>query len=344
MRRRLPILILIGGLIAFAPRAFATAEIVVAIRYLQAEGTSHSHLYLYREDGKFLRQLTDDNSGQDVDPIFAPGGETIVFTREKTGKPLEFWEIDPRGLAPKQLETAPDWYTATKTSLFFTNRDIEQPAEQSPSPSPTPSPDESAGASSPPKTNMKPQRYTAPDKSVELVLREDPSDPDDQIDGAGHGKHYILRYLKTKVEANFGALPGFFGVYEILHESKKQDRQFLFDGLLRAAFFGLHLNSTDGDTCSALDLNGPRLVRLSPNWAAPIPLPGESAFLTFTENRYVPIPGSTKKANCSYIEHWDAELKTIRYAKPNSAAVSYGASMYRPDRTPATITIRQTAD
>jgi len=344
MRRRLPILILIGGLIAFAPRAFATAEIVIAIRYLQAEGTSHSHLYLYREDGKFLRQLTDDNSGQDVDPIFAPGGETIVFTREKTGKPLEFWEIDPRGLAPKQLETAPDWYTATKTSLFFTNRDIEQPAEQSPSPSPTPSPDESAGASSPPKTNMKPQRYTAPDKSVELVLREDPSDPDDQIDGAGHGKHYILRYLKTKVEANFGALPGFFGVYEILHESKKQDRQFLFDGLLHVAFFGLHLNSTDGDTCSALDLNGPRLVRLSPNWAAPIPLPGESAFLTFTENRYVPIPGSTKKANCSYIEHWDAELKTIRYAKPNSAAVSYGASMYRPDRTPATITIRQTAD
>src|SRR5438445_6757599 len=91
----------------------AASEIAVAIRYLQAEGTSHSHLYLYREDGKFLRQLTDDNSGQDVDPIFAPGGETIVFTREKTGKPLEFWEIDPRGLALKQLEAAPDWYTAT---------------------------------------------------------------------------------------------------------------------------------------------------------------------------------------------------------------------------------------
>src|SRR5437588_10748846 len=91
----------------------AASEVVVAIRYLQAEGTSHSHLYLYREDGKFLRQLTDDNSGQDVDLIFAPGGETIVFTREKTGKPLEFWEIDPRGLGLKKLETTPDWYTAT---------------------------------------------------------------------------------------------------------------------------------------------------------------------------------------------------------------------------------------
>jgi hypothetical protein len=47
------------------------AEIVIAIRYLQAEGTSHSHLYLYREDGKLLRQLTNDDSGQDSGPIFA---------------------------------------------------------------------------------------------------------------------------------------------------------------------------------------------------------------------------------------------------------------------------------
>jgi hypothetical protein len=110
------------------------------------------------------------------------------------------------------------------------------------------------------------------------------------------------------------------------------------------AFFGLHLNSTAGDTCSALDLNGPRLVRLSPNWAAPIPLSGESAFLTLTENRYVPIPGSTKTANCSYIEHWDAQLQKIRYARPNTAAICFGASMYRPDRTPTVITVRQNAE
>jgi hypothetical protein len=114
--------------------------------------------------------------------------------------------------------------------------------------------------------------------------------------------------------------------------------------LLRVAFFGLHLNSTDGDTCSALDLNGPRLVRLSPNWAAPIPLPGESAFLTITENRYVRIRSTTKTANCSYIEHWDAQLQKIRYARTNAPAVCYGASMYRPDKTPSVITIRQNAD
>src|SRR4051794_40491887 len=69
----------------------AESEIVVAIRYLQAKGTSHSHLYLYREDGKLLRQLTSDNSGQDSDPIFAPNGETIVFTREKPDDSREFW-------------------------------------------------------------------------------------------------------------------------------------------------------------------------------------------------------------------------------------------------------------
>ena len=71
-------------------------QIVVAIRYLQPKGTSHSQLYLYREDGKLLRQLTNDNSGQDSDPIFAGDGESIVFTREKPNDAREFWSIDPR--------------------------------------------------------------------------------------------------------------------------------------------------------------------------------------------------------------------------------------------------------
>ena len=175
-------------------------------------------------------------------------------------------------------------------------------------------------------------------------MREDPSDPDDQVNGERHGKHYVLRYLKTGIQADFGALPGFFGAYEILHERQNPGRQFLFEGLLRVAFFGLHLNSTDGDTSFALDLNGPRFVRLSPNWAAPVPLPGESAFLTLTENRYVSIPGATKTANCSYIERWDAQLQKIRYARPKAAAIFYGASIYRSERTPAVITIRQNAD
>src|SRR5436190_10508130 len=89
-------------------QAKAASEIVIAIRYLQAVGTSHAHLYLYREDGKLLRQLTNDNSAQDSAPIFALDGTKIVFTREKPNDVREFWSVDLRGTALKKLNGAPD--------------------------------------------------------------------------------------------------------------------------------------------------------------------------------------------------------------------------------------------
>ena len=262
--------------------ARAAAEIVIAIRYLQAEGNSHSHLYLYREDGKLLRQLTNDNSGQDSGPIFAPDGSMIVFTREKPNGAREFWSADSLGKTLKKMEAAPDWYVAAKSSPYFTNIESDESTSTPPalSPAATPVP-----------------AYKSPDGSVELVLRLDPKDEDDQINGPGHGKHYLLRNLKTGTETEFGKVPGFYGASGLLHDNQDEDQHFLFEGPLRLAFFDLHLNSTDGDTVFALDLTGQRFVRLSPNWAAPIPLPGEAAFLTFTENRYVPIPGSKKMAN-----------------------------------------------
>jgi hypothetical protein len=329
------ILVIAGIFSVTATSARADAEIVVAIRYLQAEGTSHSHLFLYREDGKLLRQLTNDNSGQDSAPIFAPDGASIIFTREKHGGAGEFWSIDPLGKGLKKLEAAPDWYGTAKSSPYFTN--IEP--EESPSLSTSVSPDESAAPTATPIPTSK-----SPDGSVELMLREDPNSEDDQIDGPGHGKHYLLRDLKNGTEIEFDKIPGFYGVFGLLHESQDKDQHFLFEGPLRLAFFDLHLNSTDGDTVFALDLTGPRLVRLSPNWAAPIPLPGEPAFLTFTENRYVPIPGSKKTANCSYMERWDEKLNEIRYAREKSAALCYGASMYRPGKNPTVITLRRGAD
>jgi hypothetical protein len=335
MRPRLLAISIAGVICIVGTQARAESEIVIAIRYLRAQGTSHSHLYLYREDGKLLRQLTDDNSGQDAGPIFAPDGSMIVFAREKPNNRRESWSIDPRGTGLKKLDAAPDWYTQTKSSPYFTN--IEP--EESTSPSPTASPEESASPAETP-----PPSYKSPDNSVELVLREDPKDEADQINGEGHGKHYLLRDLKSGREIAFGDLPGFIGVFEVLHDNQDPDRHFLFDGALRLAFFGLDLNSTDGDTCFALDLNGKRLVRLSPNWAMPIPLQGESAFLTFTQNRYIPIPGSSKTANCSYMEHWDEKLNKIRYAREKSAALCYGASMYRPGKDPSVITMRRSSD
>ena len=72
MRCLLGILVLTATSLLLGTPAPAASEIVIAIRYLQAEGTSHSHLYLFWEDGKLLRQLTNANSGQDSAPIFAP--------------------------------------------------------------------------------------------------------------------------------------------------------------------------------------------------------------------------------------------------------------------------------
>ena len=335
MRCVLTILVLTGTSLLLGTPARGASEIVIAIRYLQPEGTSHSHLYVFREDGKLVRQLTNDSSGQDSTPIFAPDGSNIVFTREKSNNSREFWSIDPLGKALKKMVIAPDWYVAAKSSPYFTNAEPEESASLTASASP----EESV---SPTVTPI--PTYKSPDGSVELILREEPNDENDQIDGPGHGKHYVLRDLKTGIETEFGKIPGFEGAFEILHDRQDKNRHFLFDGALRLAFFGLHLNSTDGDTVFALDLNGPRFVNLSPNWATPIPLPNEAVFLTLTENRYVPIPGSSKTANCWYIERWDDKLTHIRYAREKSAALCYGMSMYRPGKDPRVITLRRSSE
>ena len=174
MQSILRILVVAGFFSLTATSTLAAAEIVIAIRYLQAEGTSHSHLYLYREDEKLLRQLTNDNSVQDAGPIFAPDGASIVFVRVKANDLREFWSVDPLGKTPKKLDAAPDWYVAAKSSPYFTNIEPEESTSATPAPSPaaTPVP-----------------VYKSPDNSVELVLREDPKDEDDQMNGPGHGKH-----------------------------------------------------------------------------------------------------------------------------------------------------------
>lgn len=326
MRRTLGLFAVAACMVVAIARANAASEIVVAIRYLQAQGESHAHLFLYREDGTLLRQLTKDDSGQDLDPIFAPDGETIVFTREISENKFEFWSIRPSGAALKRLDAAPEWYSATKSSPYFAWPDQGSGDDENATP---------YGQRSP--------HFRAPDDSVELVLREVKEDEDDSINGPGHGKHYLLRDLKSEKEVEFAKLPGFEGAVEQLQLKGREDR-FLLEPPLRLAFFGVHLNSTDGDTDYALDLTNRRFVRLSPNWAAPIPLTGEPAFLAMNYQRYVPIPGTKKTANCSYMERWDATLKKVRYAREGTAAICYGASMYRPEKTPATITVRKSGD
>jgi len=316
------------ALLVIFSMARADSEIVVAIRYLQAEGESHANLFLYREDGTLVRQLTKEERGQDLDPMFAADGQTIVFTREIAENKFEYWSIHPKGGAPKQLDAEPEWYSTTKTSPFFAWPEIEGSGD-----------DESA-----PAFGERTQKFRAPDSSVELILKEVKGDEDDSVNGPEHGKHYVLRDLKTRKSTDFPKIPGFEGAVEQLQLKGSKDTRFLFDGPLRLAFFGVHLDSTNGDTDYALDLTNRRFVRLSPNWAAPFPLSGDGAFLSMTYNRYVPIPGSTKTANCSYLELWDSSLKKIRFAREGSAAVCYGASMFRAGKTPATINLRRSGD
>jgi hypothetical protein len=93
---------------------------------LHAQGTSQSQLYVYRENGKLLRQLTKADSGQDSAPIFSTDGESIVFAREKPNNVREFWSIKPRGTDLKKLDAAPDCCAEVKSSPHFTNVEPEE--------------------------------------------------------------------------------------------------------------------------------------------------------------------------------------------------------------------------
>jgi hypothetical protein len=326
MRRTLGLFAVTACMLVAIERAHAASEVVVAIRYLQAQGESHAHLFLYDENGKLLRQLTKDDSGQDQDPIFAPDGTTIVFTREIGENKFEFWSVEPKEGALKRLETAPEWYSAAQSSPYFVWTDQG-----------------SGSDGNAPAFGQRIPHFRTPDESVELILREEEEDPNDSINGPEHGKHYLLRDWKEARYVEFPKMPGFEGAVDQLQLKGRNDR-FLIEPPLLLAFFAVHLNSTDGDTDYALDLTERRFVRLSKNWAAPIPLPGEPAFLTMTYERYVPIPDTKKTANCSYLERWDSTLKKVRYAREATAAICCGASMYRPGKTPATITVRKSGD
>src|SRR6266498_4673314 len=287
MKSMLRIFLLAGMFTLTATVSRGESEIVITIRYLQAKGTSHSHLYLYREDRKLLRQLTNDDSGQDSDPMFSPDGETIVFTREKPNDTRELWSIDPRGTKLKKLDAAPDWYSAMKSSPA--PKDAGQ--EESSASSPTPPQQEPASPAETDGTveqgqhqsataldavtdaeDRPPQIIKAPDGSGEIFWRKGK-----EGEGPEEPLNWVMwfRDLKSGKETEIGRLPA-FPSFEPLQVRRGKGGQFLFDGPARFVFFSTHLDSQSGSTVVAFDFNKRKLVRLSPNWATPIPLPGGS--------------------------------------------------------------------
>lgn len=292
-----------------ASAAKPRAEIVVAIRYLQQTGVSHSHLCLYGEGGELLRQLTKDDTGQDHRPVFAPDGETIVFTREISDSAKQWWSVKPTGGALHQLPSEPDWYAQAKDSPSF--------AESS--------------------TEGKPDAPNAPvfpmDSTVELALTPTEKAGSDPI-----AEWYVtLRNPATRKEIRLaGTVAGWFPAL-LLGEA---DAPFLQEGGWKVAFIATHLGSSDGAIVQAVNLDGSGFVQVARHWATPVALPGEAAFLSDATERYVPFGDGTHTANCSYVDRWDSRLKRTRYAREGAAAINYGASMYRPGKTPAVIIVR----
>jgi hypothetical protein len=153
MRRMLGLFAVATWVVSAISRANAGPEVVVAIRYLQAQGESHAHLFLYGEDGTLRRQLTKDDSGQDLDPMFAPDGGGIVFSREISQNKFEFWSIEPTGAGLERLEAAPEWYFGG--SPYFAWPDLGSGDNEDATP-----------------FGQRGPRFRTPDGSIELVLRE----------------------------------------------------------------------------------------------------------------------------------------------------------------------------
>jgi len=155
MKVTLTIWLIVGSMAAACANAVADPEIVVAIRYLKAQGASHAQLFLFRQDGHLLRQLTNENVAQVTNPRFAPDGETIVFTRE-LGINKEYRSVEPHGKNLHVLPAAPPWYDKKNDAPFFTN--LEGSYEG-------PNPDA-------PSEEQKELTFNSPDGSTQMILKQ----------------------------------------------------------------------------------------------------------------------------------------------------------------------------
>ena len=299
--------------------ARGASEVVVAMRYFQEKGVSHSHLYLYLENGKLIRQLTNDDTVQDTNPFFAPDGNTIVFTRAPTAGKSEIWSIEPRGGGLKQLSLAPDWYKQAASSPDAVDSDsLGKPAPKS---------DEYQGADGL-------EHYKLPDGSAEIIVQK-------SKDLKYPSEVFFLEDLKTGKRVELVPPPEDLaplmkdGEAALMALDAAGHSYFVIEPPMRFAFVSAQLSS--GGIVWALDLNSHEFTQIAGDgYAIPIPLPGEGAFLSLTGERYVPFGTGKKTANSSYLERWDAQLKSIRYAR-DAAGLCYGASMYRPGKKPLVI-------
>jgi hypothetical protein len=288
----------------------SSLRLAIAIRYLQIHGVSHSHIYLYRGDGKLLQQLTDDKIGQDFDPIFSPDGSEVVFKKVRNTAD-EFWLIKLDGTGLHRLDCAPQWYTQAvfqKPPRFDYPPFVSLPSD----------PDQQRLAD---YVKAGEVVYNAPDNSVAIVLKDKLSEADPAKDW--YPKDLYLRESQDRTDALISELPFVSleasssraenvmrrtAVAGQRYEPKSQDAAgaldgvlacngspFLFVGDLRVAFLRQHRGSTFCEGFFALDINTRRLRELIPNCGDIIPLKGRPAFFCICNERY---PARRWQANC----------------------------------------------
>lgn len=278
-----------------------------------------------RGDGSVVRQLTNVDKGDDHDPALSPTSDQIVFQR-KIGKAEEFWSINLNGKHLRRLREAPAWYAASDTDLSYFDVRTAAPGPYNP----TAYDPISGGPNGPLK-------YTSPNRLLELLLIHSDKETDEEWEN--RGRTFVVRDFERGDEYQLGSLSGFEGLWDAMHlRTRKQSNDnapFFLCPPLRVVFFWSHLNSTDGDTVFAVDLVKRRIVRLSPNWATPIPIPEHAGFLTITEERYLPL-GDGRMVNCNYLDYWNAELERTRFGR-NVPARFYGAAIARSDGERITI-------
>ncbi len=307
----------------------APAEVVVAIRYLQVKGVSHSHLYLFTENGRLLRQLTAQKEGQDRDPCFSPDGKYIAFIRE-LGHGRSYRAIGTDGRNEHALSEAPSWTKLQPPSQFTYAPDVPNPAR----------PGErvlDVGVKPGPIT------YLAPDGSQSLVLQDDPARADET---AGYfPKTLNLRDEHTGNEQSVEEMAEVALGQTVPSKGHPIERSggalidwplfcdgspFLLNPPLRVVFGGQHRDSTNGEGRFAVDLNTKRVYELTFNWADIIPDPQKPQFWCSCEERYRELGDGKRTVNCLYLDRWDARCRF----GADEPAIFRGASVWRPGAIP----------
>ena len=314
----------------------APSSVVISIRYLQREGTSHAHLYLFDGEAKRVRRLTNDEAGQDHDPVFSPDGSAIVYQRTlKEGEQCR--QVSSAGDGDQRIGEVPKWYG---------DRDGRPARFNYPAAVPTPEGGRRLFTAGKPGDIA----FKTKDGKASIVLKDGAVHPADPNDPSWYPKIPFLHEESGKDDVSIETFSVFSPTREknvkefwtaplpqgnVPHEPQSNEGHGVFGEMaetvlllenspfleaepMRVAFFSQHRGSTEGEGLFAFDLKTRNLFELAPNGGSIIPMPGLPWFACVCEQRYLPMEGFSS-VNCDYLDLWDAGMRRIRFAEKKPA-------------------------